>query len=185
MNFGPGQLILENQFGEQSFNKVSGLLLTGSGAPVNGTTGDEVSPKGGLYFDITNGTLYQNTGTISASVWVLVPTGAASVAATAQTLSAAGAISTSTPLTNLANATGGDLAATLAAPSSQDGQIKILKMTVRTTHDFTLAMTNIAMSGGYTPTGTTTMTFGAVGQSAVLMAVGSKWVYLGGSAVVS
>jgi hypothetical protein len=105
--------------------------------------------------------------------------------ANAETVSTATAISTTKLLTNLSNSTGGDLAATLAAPSSQDGQIKILKMTVRTSNNFTLAMTNIAMSGAYTPTGTTTLTFGAVGQTAILIAVGSKWVYLGGSAVAS
>lgn len=101
-----------------------------------------------------------------------------------ETIAAAGAISTTLMETILANGTGGDYAATLAAPSSQDGQLKILKMTTAT-HAVTLAMTNIAMSGGYTPTGTTTMTFSITGQSAVFMAVGAKWVYLGGSAVVT
>lgn len=104
---------------------------------------------------------------------------------TTQAVSTATAINTTSMLTTLANAGGGDLAATLAAPSSQDGQIKILKMITRTSNNFTLAMTNIAMSGAYTPTGTTTLTFSAVGHTAVLMAVGSKWVYLGGSAIAS
>lgn len=103
---------------------------------------------------------------------------------TSETVSAAGAISTTAMESVLANASGSDYAATLAAPSSQDGQIKVLKMSTAT-HHVTIAMTNIAMSGGYTPTGTTTLTFSISGQSAVFMAVGTKWVYLGGSAVAS
>lgn len=103
---------------------------------------------------------------------------------TSETVSVAGAISTTKMLTVLANAAGAGYAATLAAPSSQDGQLKILKMTTAT-NPVTIAMTNIAMSGSYTPTGTTTLTFSITGQSAVFIAVGSKWVYLGGSAIAS
>lgn len=101
-----------------------------------------------------------------------------------QTLSAAGAISLTALETVLSNATVSSFAVTLAAPSSQDGQMKILKMTTATS-TVTLAMTNIAMSGSYTPTGVATLTFSVVGHSAVLMAVGSKWVYMGGSAIAS
>jgi hypothetical protein len=86
--------------------------------------------------------------------------------------------------TTVANAGGSTYAATLAAPSSQDGQLKIIKMSTAT-HTVTLACTNIVFSGAYTPTGTTTLTFTSTGDSVVLMAVGSKWVYLGGSAVAS
>lgn len=260
MNYGDGQLILTNQFGEESFNEVQGLLLVGAGAPVNGAsgTGNGVSTKGGLYIDKTNALVYQNTNTKASPTWVQIGTantnalltgfvsGAGTVAdtdtilqafnklvgntqnktvlanlltgftagvgivastdtvleamqkvapatngtlaatgANLETLTGAGAISTTKLETALSNSTGGDFAATLAAPSNQDGQIKILKMTVRTSNNFTLALTNVSMSGGYTPTGTTTMTFSAVGHSAVLMAVGAKWVYLGGSAIVS
>lgn len=103
---------------------------------------------------------------------------------TLQTLAAAGAISTTLMETLINNGTGSDFAATLAAPSSQDGQIKIIKLGTAT-HAATLACTNIAFSGAYTPVGTTTLTFSITGQSAVLMAVGSKWVYLGGSAIAS
>ncbi len=223
MNFGDGEQILENQFGEVSFNKSTGLILSGSGAPTDGGsgTGVKVSPKGGLYVDITNATLYQNTGSKASPAWTQIGTANNSAVLTgyvasagivadtdtvlaafgklgpimnltpsltagnAETVSAAGAISTTKALTSLSNSTGSGIAVTLAAPSGQDGQIKVIKMTVRTSNDMTLAMTNIAMSGAYTPTGTTTLTFGAVGQTAVLMAVGSKWVYLGGSAVAS
>lgn len=103
---------------------------------------------------------------------------------TSETVSAAGAISVSAMETVLANASGSDYAATLAAPSSQDGQIKILKLTTAT-HAVTVACTNVAFSGAYTPAGTTTLTFSITGQSAIFMAVGTKWVYLGGSAVAS
>lgn len=101
-----------------------------------------------------------------------------------QTLTAAGAISISSLETILSNAGGSTYAATLAAPSSQDGQFKLLKMGTAT-HTVTVAMTNISVPGGYTPSGTTTLTFTSVGDSAVLMAIGSKWTYLGGSAVAS
>lgn len=103
---------------------------------------------------------------------------------TVQALSATGAVSTTSMETTVTNA-GSTYAVTLAAPSSQDGQLKIIKSITAMSGTVTLAMTNIAMSGGYTPTGTTTLTFSTVGQSAIFMAVGSKWVYLGGSAVAS
>lgn len=102
-----------------------------------------------------------------------------------QTVSAAGALSTVIPESLITNASGSTFAVTLAAPSNQDGQIKVIKAVTSMAHTITLAMTNISMSGGYTPTGTTTLTFTNVGDSAVFMAVGSKWVYLGGSAVAS
>ncbi len=101
-----------------------------------------------------------------------------------ETISSTGALSTTVMESIVANAGGSPYAVTLAAPSSQDGQLKVIKMTTAT-NAVTLAMTNIATSGVYTPTGTTTLTFSAVGHSAVFMAVGAKWVYLGGSAVGS
>lgn len=101
-----------------------------------------------------------------------------------QVLAAAGAIDITVVETLFNNGTSGTFAATLAAPSGIDGQVKILKLGTAT-HTVTIALTNVVMSGGYTPTGTTTLTFTSTGQSAVLIAVGSKWVYLGGSAVVS
>lgn len=101
-----------------------------------------------------------------------------------ETIIAAGALSTVIGESLINNASGADFAVTLAAPSSQDGQMKAIKLGTAT-HAATLAMTNIAMSGGYTPTGTTTITFTSTGDCAILMAVGAKWQYLGGSAVVS
>jgi len=102
-----------------------------------------------------------------------------------ETVSAAGALSTSASESLITNASGSTFAVTLAAPSNQDGQIKIIKATTSMAHTITLALTNVSMSGGYTPSGTTTLTFTNVGDSAVFIAVGSKWVYLGGSAVAS
>lgn len=101
-----------------------------------------------------------------------------------ETVSSAGAISTTKMETTVSNAGGSTFAATLAAPSSQDGQFKVIKMGTAT-HTVTVACTNIAFSGAYTPAGTTTLTFTNAGDSAIFMAVGSKWVYLGGSAVAS
>jgi hypothetical protein len=43
-----------------------------AGAPVNGTTFDEIAEKGALLIDTTNGKLYINTGTKSSSVWTVV-----------------------------------------------------------------------------------------------------------------
>lgn len=103
---------------------------------------------------------------------------------TTETVSAAGAISTTVMETTVANGTGGSYAATLAAPSSQDGQLKLIKMSTAT-HTVTLACTNIAFSGAYTPAGTTTLTFTSTGDSAVFIAIGTKWVYLGGSATAT
>ena len=45
-----------------------------AGAPVNGTTFDEIAEKGALLIDTTNAKLYINTGTKSASVSTVVGT---------------------------------------------------------------------------------------------------------------
>lgn len=225
----PSRLFLTNQFGEKSFNYVTGsamplvpgssniVALVGAGAPTDGVTGATIAAKGSFYFDSTGGGFYQNTGTKTVPAWssasgtgITAPlTGYVSapgtIAATdtilqafdkvgamtnytpslvTETVSAAGAVSTTKGETTVSNATGSSIAVTLAAPSSQDGQIKVIKMGTATSA-VTLACTNIVFSGAYTPTGTTTLTFSISGQSAVFMAVGSKWVYLGGSAVAS
>lgn len=190
-------------------------VFSGTTAPVDGTTGATFAGKGSVYIARDTGVMYLNTNTKASPAWTQQTGGASAlltgfsaaagtVAATdtivqafnkvvgntknlataAETVAVAGAISTTNPETILNNAAGAGYAATLAAPSSQDGTIKVLKM-VTATNPVTVAMTNIAMSGGYTPTGTTTMTFSAAGHSAVLMAVGSKWVYLGGSAAIT
>lgn len=103
---------------------------------------------------------------------------------TSQTISAAGALSTTIMESLVNNATGSDYAVTLAAPSSQDGQLKIIKLGTAT-HAATLAMTNIKGPGFCTLTGTTTLTFTATGDCAILMAVGAKWMLIGGNAVAS
>jgi len=48
-------------------------ILTNAGAPVNGTSGTYVgkAAKGSLLIDITNGPLYQNTGTLASPTWSL------------------------------------------------------------------------------------------------------------------
>jgi hypothetical protein len=43
-----------------------------AGAPVDGTTLDDIAEKGALLIDTTNANLYVNTGTKAASVWKLV-----------------------------------------------------------------------------------------------------------------
>lgn len=98
---------------------------------------------------------------------------------------AAGALSTTVAESLVSNVTAGSIAVTLAAPSSQDGQIKVILAVAMMTHTVTLALTNVKLSGGYTPTGTTTLTFTNAGDCAVFMALGAKWIYLGGSAIAS
>ncbi len=265
----PSLLILKNQFGEQSNNTNIGaslplagsanvILLNGTTAPVDATTGDNIAAKGSIYIARDTGAAYSNTGTITDPVWTAfaannasglltgfsagagtvsgadtvlqgfnklagntqnktvlanVLTGfvaAAGVVAntdtvlegtqklagsvadlkngkftpTSETVAATGAISTTTMVSLVNNATGGDYAITLAAPSSQDGQLKIIKFGT-STHAATLAMTNIQTSGVYTASGTTTLTFSITGQTAIFIAVGTKWVYLGGSAIAT
>ncbi len=46
-------------------------VFTNAGVPVDGTTLDNIAPAGALLIDTTNKTLYQNTGTISASTWTV------------------------------------------------------------------------------------------------------------------
>lgn len=45
-----------------------------AGAPVNGTTFDEIAEKGALLIDVTNAKLYINTGTKASSTWTVVGT---------------------------------------------------------------------------------------------------------------
>lgn len=104
---------------------------------------------------------------------------------TVEAIIAAGALSTVKMESTVSNITAGTYAVTLAAPSSQDGQIKIIKAVATMTHTVTMALTNVSMGSSWTPTGTTTLTFTNAGDSAVFIAVGGKWVYLGGSAVAS
>lgn len=48
------------------------LIMTGAGAPVDGTTGLNIAGPGSLYIDITNGVLYINVDLISDPDWVVV-----------------------------------------------------------------------------------------------------------------
>lgn len=204
----PPTLYLTNQFGEQSQNYVTGgnfvsssavaahsilsNLTAGSAQPIANTYAAiaAVLPPSILLTGYVSG-----AGTVAASDTVLqafnklngniVALQAAGIQPpTAQALSGAGAVSTTVMETTVTNA-GSTYAVTLAAPSSQDGQIKIIKAITAMTGTVTIAMTNMAIGGGYTARGTTTLTFTNVGDSAVFMAVGAKWVYLGGSAVAS
>lgn len=50
------------------------VLMTGAGAPSNGTTGDNYAGPGSLYVDVTAGKLYINTGSISSPTWTVVGT---------------------------------------------------------------------------------------------------------------
>ena len=53
---------------------VGALIGWGAGAPVDGTTGDNIAATGGEYHDTTNGTVYVNTGTKTAPVWTVTGT---------------------------------------------------------------------------------------------------------------
>jgi len=50
------------------------VVMVNTGAPVNGTTGDNFAGTGSLYVDSTAGVLYINTGAISNPTWVVVGT---------------------------------------------------------------------------------------------------------------
>lgn len=199
----PPHLILQNQYGETSINTVVGSTnYIGPSVAANtfiaNLTGSSASPTantvGTVQTKLLMGGFTATPGTVGASDTLLQ--GEQKLAGnqnqlkngqftpSTETVSAAGAISTTIMESILSNAGGSTFAATLAAPSSQDGQLKVLKMGTAT-HTVTVAMTNIATSGAYTASGTTTLTFTAPDDSAVFIAIGAKWVYLGGSAVAS
>ena len=48
------------------------VVMTGAGAPSNGTTGDNFAGPGSMYVDITGANLYIQTGLITSPVWKLV-----------------------------------------------------------------------------------------------------------------
>jgi len=50
------------------------VIMTGSAAPVNGTTGDNFAGPGSLYIATSTGVLYIQTGSISSPTWVVVGT---------------------------------------------------------------------------------------------------------------
>lgn len=102
-----------------------------------------------------------------------------------EAIAAAGALSISVPESVVSNGTAGSIAVTLAAPSNQDGAIKIVKAGATMLHTATLAMTNIKGPGFCTLSGTTTLTFTAAGDTAIFMASGAKWMLIGGNAVAS
>jgi hypothetical protein len=48
------------------------VVMTGAGAPSDGTTGDDFAGPGSMYVDITGANLYIQTGLITSPVWKLV-----------------------------------------------------------------------------------------------------------------
>jgi hypothetical protein len=48
------------------------VVMTGAGAPVDGTTGDNFAGPGSLFVDITGANLYIQTSAITTPVWKLV-----------------------------------------------------------------------------------------------------------------
>lgn len=94
--------------------------------------------------------------------------------AASETILAAGALSVSKGLSNLALVGAG--AVTLAAPTVP-GMVKVIEMTVDN-GDVTLALTNCA--GG---SAATTCTWSAVGQALVLIAGVTKWAIVSESGV--
>jgi hypothetical protein len=50
-----------------AFHKL--IPIVNQGAPTNGVTGAGTQDKGAMLIDITNGTLYQNTGTLASPAW--------------------------------------------------------------------------------------------------------------------
>ena len=93
------------------------------------------------------------------------------------TRTGAGAVSIDKPVTFLSNSSGVEA---LTIANGTAGQIKILVMTVKggTSMRFT-GQSNMLFAGG------NTLTFDAVGETAILMYVNSKWTLISGSAAVS
>lgn len=124
--------------------------------------------------DVTGAATFDSTVTIGGTL--LGATAAeinqvADISAYTQTIAAAGAISLTSKVVNLALVGAG--AVTLAAPDATcQGYVKVVEMTVDN-GDVTLALTNVeGQSSG------TTATFGDVGDKLVLVAGASKWVVL-------
>lgn len=105
--------------------------------------------------------------------------GARTVTSLRQSITAAGAIKTSTSLAAITESVGG-YAITLAAPvESQAGQDMVITMIGRNAGTVTLALTEIIGGTG----GTTTASFDAVGETLTLTAAGTKWMVTGQSGV--
>ena len=108
-------------------------------------------------------------GSINSAGWLAMSTN--------DTRTGAGAVGVTTPVTFLSNSSGVE-ALTLANGTA--GQIKILVMTVKggTSMRFT-GQSNMLFMGG------NTLTFDAVGETAILMYVNSKWTMIAGTAAIS
>jgi len=198
------QLVLKNQQGETSVNYIAPgtTFIAGKAAAnsvVSNLTGSTAYPLANTYAAVSakltpamlltgytaGAGVVASTDTVLQALQKLGGGQAQGIVpGTPQALSGAGAVSTSVIETTVTNA-GSTYAVTLAAPSSIDGQIKIIKAVTAMTGTVTLALTNVSMGGSWTPSGTTTLTFTSVGDSAVFIAIGAKWVYFGGSAVAS
>ena len=128
-----------------------------------GTTAPSASFMLDVIADATTG------GSINSAGWLAL--------SGSDTRTGAGAVSIDKPVTFLSNSSGVE-ALTLA--NGTTGQIKILVMTVKggTSMRFT-GQSNMLFAGG------NTLTFDAVGETAILMYVNSKWTLIAGTAAVS
>lgn len=95
------------------------------------------------------------------------------LAANTETLTASGAASIAKLITKLDGTTNAS-AVTLAAPAA-DGQLKLFELATSAAHSPTLDGTNVQGQAGKAAT------FGALGDSLVLLSLGGAWVILGGS----
>lgn len=145
-------------------------ILTNAGIPTNGTSGTfaRYAGKGCLLIDITNGNLYQNTGTKTSPVW----TGVASLPGSTSFITANGSISPHTA-TNYVISKSGSTSITLAAPTvTVDDGVRI-SITSNT------AFVHVVTAAGLLQTGTAfvnSIVFPAfAGASVELMAVQGKW----------
>lgn len=165
-----------------AFNKTAGNVVALQGAAgVFSTTLASANIIVGNGSNVATAVAMTGQASINNAGLVTVPAANGTLdvvtAANTETLSSATAVSISKLNTNLSNGTGGTFAVTLAAPSGS-GQIKIIQLTVATTHGFTMAATNIGA-------GTGTATFATVGDCLVLISAGGKWQKIGGTAVIA
>ena len=125
------------------------------------------TPSGSFMLDVVADAT--TGGSINSAGWLAL--------SGSDTRTGAGAVSLTTPVTFLSNSSGVE-ALTLANGTA--GQIKVLVMTVKggTSMRFT-GQSNMLFAGG------NTLTFDAVGETAILMYVNSKWTLIAGTAAVS
>lgn len=137
------------------------------------TAASSAAPSDFLYIVQSGASKKISVGNFLSNTANITLTGKVTIGDTPQTLTTAGVISLTTPITHLsANASGG----TLTLDAGTSGQIKVIVMVATTGGSFTIT-DNIAGGG--------TVTFEQVGDTAQLLFTNNKWYVIGGTAAVA